>query len=53
MEITNAKLTVSALYINEAFTLSFKVVGAECPGFRFPFANESLTEPKLEFLEEE
>lgn len=50
MEIINVLLTPKTVDVNGKFRVAFSVIGAEAAGLEFPFANESLTEPLLQFV---
>lgn len=50
MEILDVSLSPKVVKINDPFRLALSVVGAEgAVGFIFPFSNESLVEPLLDF----
>lgn len=46
-------LTASTTTISSPFTIRFRVLGGSPGGFTFPFSNESLTEPLLQFIKED
>lgn len=53
MEILDVSLSPKVVKINDPFRLALSVIGAEAevePGFKFPFTNNSLTDPLLEFI---
>lgn len=49
MEILDVLLTPKIVDVNGEFRVAFSVIGAEAAGFEFPFSNESLTEPLVQF----
>lgn len=49
MEIKNVVLSKETVYVGETVSVTFKIIGAVKP-FTFPFSNESLTEPTIEFI---
>lgn len=52
MEFKDVLLLTPKVEANGVFKLTFEVIGAEGIGFWFPFSNESLTEPKIQFSSE-
>lgn len=53
MEIQNVELVPKTVAVGTSFKLIFSIMGAVSFGFEFPFSNESLTEPKIQFNEED
>lgn len=53
MEILDVLTSKTFLETEEPISIRFRVIGGEDKGFFFPFHNESLTEPRIQFVNEE
>lgn len=53
VEIKNVKLQTPSVSVGGVMKLVFEIFGAQAKSFEFPFSNDSLTEPKIEFVREE
>lgn len=53
MEILDVQSVNTTVDVKAPISIAFKIIGAENIGFFFPLSNESLTEPKIQFVHEE